>query len=41
MPTTLLELMNAERYLNGLWRVLDQAKQRIDQIDLKWVSITL
>lgn len=41
MPDSILELMNAERYLNGLWRVLDQAKRQIDQIDAKWVSITL
>ena len=44
MPDSILELMNAERYLNSLWNAVDQAKRQIDLINLNglsWVSITM
>lgn len=41
MPNTILELMQAERYLSSLWNAVDHAKRQIDQINLKWTSIMM
>jgi len=39
MPASVLELLNAERYLHELWRLIDLAKRRMAQLEnIKWLG---